>query len=33
VIHGQAVLTAWVEPGKSLPVVEKHLDAAVHGKV
>lgn len=32
-VHGDAVVTARVEPGKALPNVEKQLDHAVHGKV
>jgi hypothetical protein len=33
VVHGSSVITAWVEPGKSLAAVEKVLDSSVHGKV
>jgi hypothetical protein len=33
VVNGQAVITAWVEPGKSLAAVEKVLDSSAHGKV
>jgi hypothetical protein len=32
-VHGDAVVTARVEPGKSLANVEKQLDHAGHGKV
>jgi predicted regulator of Ras-like GTPase activity (Roadblock/LC7/MglB family) len=33
VVRGDQVITACVEPGKSLPAVEKVLDISVHGKV
>jgi hypothetical protein len=33
VVHGQAVITAWVVPGKALATVEKVLDSSAHGKV
>ncbi len=32
-VNGTTVITASVEPGKSLPVIEKILDTSVHGKV
>jgi len=32
-VEGDSVVTAWIEPGKSLPSVEKMLGAGVHGKV
>ncbi len=32
-VSGNTVITACVEPGKSLPAVEKILDTSFHGKV
>jgi predicted regulator of Ras-like GTPase activity (Roadblock/LC7/MglB family) len=33
VVHGNVVITASVEPGKSVAAVEKILDSSVHGRV
>jgi hypothetical protein len=33
VLQGDQVITAWVEPGRSLAAVEKVLDNPVDGKV
>jgi len=32
-VHGNVVITASVEPGKSVGAVEKVLDSTVHGRV
>jgi predicted regulator of Ras-like GTPase activity (Roadblock/LC7/MglB family) len=33
VVQGHSVVAAWVEPARSLPAVEKVLDAAAEGRV
>jgi len=33
VVQGERVITAWVEPGKSVVGIERFLDTSVHGKV